>query len=83
MYNYIISKKKGVILKKEDRMIKSLKAIDAIVKAYYNGTIKITTQQNGFLKEEVGLDVVMAMINNNIIDALYEPTERKEGFIYV
>lgn len=69
--------------KEEKRMQMALKAIDAIVKAYYNGTIKITTQQNGFLKEEVGLDIVMAMINNNIIDALYEPTERKEGFIYV
>lgn len=70
-------------MSRTERMEKKLKAIQTIVKAYYNGTIKITTQQNGFLKEEVGLDVVMAMINNNIIDAIYEPTQRKEGYIYV
>ena len=70
-------------MNRTERMEKKLKAIEAIVKAYYDGKIKITTQKNGYQKEEVGLDVIMAMINNNIIDALYESTERKEGYLYV
>ena len=83
MYNYIISKKKGVILKKEERMLKALKAIDAIVVAYYDGKITITTTVNGYNTDAIGLDVIMAIIKNNIIDAMEEATKRKEGYLYV
>ena len=70
-------------MKKEERMIKSLKAIDAIVVAYYDGKITITTTINGYNTETIGLDVIMAVIHNNIIDAMEEVTKRKEGYLYV
>lgn len=71
-----------------DRMRRSLKCIDAIVDAYVNGKIKITSDKNGldgYLNgnEEVGLDVIMAIIRNYVIGGLYMPTQEKGVYLYV
>lgn len=70
-------------MSREKRMQKALKAIDAIVKAYYSGRIIVTTEKNGYTDDMVGLDIIMAIIKNNIIDAMEEVTKRKEGYLYV
>lgn len=70
-------------MSREKRKERALKAIDAIVKAYYSGRIIVTTEKNGYTDDMVGLDIIMAIIRNHIVDSMYEPTQKKEGFIYV
>lgn len=64
-------------------MEKALRNIDAIVSAYDKGTLIITTEQNGYSDSGYGLDVIMAIIKNYIIDGTQSSTERKGGFLYV
>lgn len=66
-----------------DRKLIALYNIKAVVEAYYNGTITVTTEKNGYSENQIGLDVVMAIIQNNIIDGIYPTTERKGGYLYV
>jgi hypothetical protein len=66
-----------------EQMEKALKNIDAIVEAYEKGTLIITSEQNGYHDGMYGLDVVMAVIRNNIIDGTQPSTKRKGGFLYV
>lgn len=61
----------------------ALKRIDSIVNAFYSGRLVITSESNGYSNNAIGLDVVMAMIKNHIIDGLQETLERKEGYLYV
>lgn len=70
-------------MSREKRMERALRAIDAILRAYYSGRIIVTTEINGYTDDRIGLDIIMAIIKNNIIDSMYEPVERKKGFLYV
>lgn len=69
-------------LERDNKTI-ALYKIKAVVEAYYNGTIRITTEKNGYLEHEVGLDIIMAIIQNHVIDGIYPATERKGGYLYV
>lgn len=66
-----------------ERMEKALKNIDAIVDAYMEGSLIITSEKNGYHEGGYGLDVVMAIIKNNIIDGTQTLTEKKGGHLYV
>lgn len=61
----------------------ALKRIDAIVEGFRKGNLIITSEMNGSNEDAIGLDVVMATIKNHIIDGLYEPLDRKRGYMYV
>ena len=63
-------------------MERALKNIDAIVDAYNKGTL-IITEQNGYHENGYGLDVVMAVIRNWVIEGTQSPEQRKRGFMYV
>lgn len=69
-------------MNKIEYMERALKNIDAIVDAYNKGTL-IITEQNGYHENGYGLDVVMAIIKNNIIDGTQTLTEKKGGYLYV
>lgn len=69
-------------LERDNKTI-ALYKIKAVVEAYYNGTITITTEKNGYMNNEVGLDIIMAIIQNNVIDGIYPTIVKKGGFLYV
>lgn len=69
-------------MNKIEQMEKALRNIDAIVDAYYKGSIIITSEKNGY-HGAYGLDVIMAIIRNNIIDGTQTLTEKKGGYLYV
>lgn len=69
-------------MNKIEQMEKALRNIDAIVDAYYKGSIIITSEKNGY-HGEYGLDVIMAIIRNCVIEGTQSSTERKGGFLYV
>lgn len=62
---------------KIEQMGKALRNIDAIVDAYYKGTLVITSEENGYHEGRYGLDVIMAIIKNHIIDGTQTLTEKK------
>lgn len=66
-----------------ERMEKALKNIDAIVDAYNEGTLKITSEHNGYCDGTYGLDVIMAIIRNCVIEGTQSSTQRQGGFLYV
>lgn len=68
---------------KIEQMEKALKNIDAIVDAYYKGTLMVTSEHNGYCDGSYGLDVVMSVIKNHIIDGTQLTTKRKGGHLYV
>ena len=70
-------------MNKIEQMEKALKNIDAVVDAYYKGTLIITSEQNGYHEGRYGLDVVMAIIKNHIVDGTQSTTRRKGGHLYV
>lgn len=76
-------KKEGVQMDKIVQMGKALKNIDAIVDAYYKGTLNITSEKNGYCDGSYGLDVIMSIIKNQIIDGTQTLTEKKGGHLYV
>lgn len=63
-------------------MEKALKSIDALVDAYDKGSL-IITEQNGYHENGYGLDVIMAIIRNWVIEGTQSPTQKKGGFLYV
>ncbi len=69
-------------MNKIEQMEKALRNIDAIVDAYYKGSIIITSEKNGY-HGAYGLDVIMAIIRNWVIEGTQSPEQRKKGFIYV
>ena len=69
-------------MNKIEYMERALKNIDAIVDAYNKGTL-IITEQNGYHENGYGLDVVMAVIRNWVIEGTQSPEQRKRGFMYV
>ena len=62
---------------------RALMNIDAIVNAYYNGTLVITSEKNGYCDGSYGLDVIMAIIKNCVIEGTQSPTQRQGGYLYV
>ena len=66
-----------------EQMERALKNIDAIVDAYYKGTLRITSEHNGYCDGSYGLDVIMSIIKNQTIDGTQLPTQRKGGHLYV
>lgn len=62
---------------------RALMNIDALVDAYYKGTLVITSEENGYHEGRYGLDVIMAVIRNWVIEGTQLPTQRKGGYIYV
>lgn len=69
-------------MNKIEYMERALKNIDAIVDAYNKGTL-IITEQNGYHENGYGLDVVMAVIRNWVIEGTQSPEQRKRGYLYV
>lgn len=70
-------------MNKIEHMERALKNIDAIVDAYDKGTLIITSEQNGYYEGGYGLDVVMAVIRNCVIEGTQSLTEKKGGYLYV
>ena len=70
-------------MNKIEQMERALKNINAIVDAYNKGTLCITSEKNGYYEDCYGLDVIMAIIKNHIIDGKQTLTEKKGGFMYV
>lgn len=68
---------------KLEQMELALRNIDAIVDAYEKGTLIITSEKNGYSDNGYGLDVIMAVIKNHIIDGTQSSTEKKGGHLYV
>ena len=66
-----------------ERMEKALKNIDAIVDAYMEGSLIITSEKNGYHEGGYGLDVVMAVIRNCVIEGTQSTTKRQGGHLYV
>lgn len=64
-------------------MEKALRNIDAIVDAYYKGTLIITSEQNGYHENGYGLDVIMAVVRNCVIEGTQSTTKRQGGHLYV
>lgn len=64
---------------------KALQNIQTLVNAYVHGTIKISTEFNGYGESPhtYGLDVIMAFINNQVIDGLQDHHKKQGGHIYV
>ena len=65
------------------RQKKALQNIQHIVKKCAEKKIDVSTQINGYKDGQIGLDVILAIIMNQAIDGLYDPTVRKEGHLYV
>lgn len=63
-------------------MEKALRNIDAIVSAYDKGTI-IITEQNGYHENGYGLDVIMAIIRNCVIEGTQLTTKLQGGYLHV
>lgn len=70
-------------MNKIEQMEKALKNIDAIVDAYYKGTLTITSEHNGYCDGSYGFDVIMAIIRNCVIEGTQSPTQRQGGHLYV
>lgn len=60
-----------------------LRKIASITDAYYKGNIVISSEINGYHKDVYGLDVIMATIQNHVIDGLQEKTKINGGRFYV
>lgn len=63
-------------------MEKALKSIDALVDAYDKGSL-IITEQNGYHENGYGLDVIMAIIRNWVIEGTQSTIKRQGGHLYV
>lgn len=75
-------KRKEYNMNKIEHMERALKNIDAIVDAYNKGTL-IITEQNGYHENGYGLDVIMAIIRNWVIEGTQSTIKRQGGHLYV